>query len=366
MAHVVTRPGAWSPDWATHPGEHLAEYLETRGWTQAEFARLADLTPKLVSTVIRGKNPVTPETALKLERVLGLKASVWTTLQADWDLWQARKAERTANARSLKPWLAQFPVKDLIQRGVLPAQGDEVALADGLMALLGIGSPESFTAKCASLAVLHRQSKKTPASSAHIVTWLMLGEQKARGMGLPAHDPDRFHRALGEIRAMTVDAPEVFESRMVELCRACGVALVFEKPIGKTSLFGSARWLDTDRAIIQMSLRMKSNDHFWWTFFHEAAHLLLHRGRNFADDKNGIGDGLEDEADRWAEEMLVGRERFAAFKATQPRSESEVLRFADEIGLHPGIVVGMLQHAQIVPYWGLNDLKVRFDWADEG
>jgi HTH-type transcriptional regulator/antitoxin HigA len=84
---------------------------------------------------------------------------------------------------------------------------------------------------------------------------------------------------------------------------------VFEKQISKTALFGSARWLDADHAIIQMSLRMKSNDHFWWTFFHEAAHILLHRGRNFADDQNGVGDGLEDEADRWAEEMLVGSQR---------------------------------------------------------
>ena len=76
---------AWSPDSATHPGEHLAEYLDVRGLSQAEFARLAGLTPKLVSTIIKGTNPVTPDTAIKLERVLGLKAKIWLGIQNDWD-----------------------------------------------------------------------------------------------------------------------------------------------------------------------------------------------------------------------------------------------------------------------------------------
>lgn len=152
---------------------------------------------------------------------------------------------------------------------------------------------------------------------------------------------------------------------MKQLCSEAGVALIFEKPIAKTCLFGSARWLDDDRAVIQMSLRMKTNDHFWWTFFHEAAHIVLHRGRTFVDDQGGEGDGTERQADEWAADLLVGRERFEAFKATRPRSALEIRRFADEVGIHAGILVGMLQHEGIVPHSHLNGLKVRFDWADE-
>lgn len=72
----------WSPDWAVHPGEHLAEYLALHGMTQAEAARRADMTPKLVNTIIKGENPVSVENAVKLERVFGLKAIVWLRLQA--------------------------------------------------------------------------------------------------------------------------------------------------------------------------------------------------------------------------------------------------------------------------------------------
>jgi len=98
---MTGRKQEWAPNWATHPGEHLLEHIEARGWSQAEFARLAGLTPKLVSAIIKGSTPVTAETAIRLERVLGLKAYIWTRIQANWDLFQARKqTERGQIART--------------------------------------------------------------------------------------------------------------------------------------------------------------------------------------------------------------------------------------------------------------------------
>lgn len=363
MAQAALPHGTWTPDWAVHPGAHLAEYLEAREWTQKEFADIAGLTPKLVSTIINGQNPITPDTAIKLERVFGLPAYVWTGLQSRWDLWKAREDRKIASGE-LKAWLANFPIKELKSRWGLLGKKDDIGLADRLMGLLGVGGPGGVDAKINSLAVQHRQSKSHKTSHYHVLTWLMLGEQKARAMDLAAYDPDKFRKAVGDIRTMTVQPREYFEPRMIELCRASGVALVFERPISKTCLYGSARWLDSDHAIIQMSLRMKSNDHFWWTFFHEAAHILLHRGSNFADDDGGMGDVREDEADHWAEDMLVGRERFADFKSKSPNSAKTVKDFAGEIGIHPGIVVGMLQHAGLLPHHYLNGLKERFDWGD--
>ena len=90
---VLNPVRGFEPNWSAHPGEHLAEYLEVDGLTQAEFARRAGLTPKLVSEIINGKNPVTPESALKLDSVLGLKAEIWLGLQASWALFHARKRE---------------------------------------------------------------------------------------------------------------------------------------------------------------------------------------------------------------------------------------------------------------------------------
>jgi HTH-type transcriptional regulator/antitoxin HigA len=358
----MSENSAWQPDWATHPGEHLEEYLEVRGLSQAEFARLAGMTPKLVSTIIKGANPVSPETAIKLEHVLGLKADIWLGLQKDWDLHAARRRE---NKEAASAWLEQFPVRELKRIGRLPDVRDAGVLVDGLLDLLGIGAPEAFGARIDALAVHHRRSRRGETSRAHEICWLMLGEEQARRLDLRPFDKGSFVEACQEIRKLTVEEPESFEPKLKRICADAGVAFVLQKPISKTCLFGSARWVDGERPLIQMSLRMKSNDHFWWTFFHEAAHIVLHKGKNFADDQNAEGDGVEEQADRWAEEMLVGSARIEAFAASKPRSKVEVRAFAQEIGLHPGIVVGMLQHRKVIPHHFMHDLKDRFEWADE-
>ncbi len=361
MTDLAAHRQEWTPNWAVHPGVLLQEHLETRGLSQAEFARLTGLTPKLVSTIIKGTNPISAETAIRLERVLGLKAYIWAGIQAKWDLFQARGSAKFIS--NPKEWLSQFPLKELRNRGYLPNTKDTDAQIESLLSLFEIGLPQAYAAKVGALAVHHRQSKAHESSQYHVFTWLMLGEWRARAMNLPPFDARKFQEAIRQTRMLTTEAPAVFEPIMKDLCRCAGVALVLEPPISKTCLFGSARWFDVDRAIIQMSLRMKTNDHFWWTFFHEAAHITLHRGKNFADDKNGEGDGAEEEADLWAEEALVGRERFAHFKAKHPRSELKVKEFATAVNLHPGIVVGMLQHARIIPFSNLNKLKAKLQWT---
>jgi HTH-type transcriptional regulator/antitoxin HigA len=363
MTASIKTNNEWAPNWATHPGEHLAEHIEARGWSQGEFARLANLSPKLVSTIVGGKNPVTAETAIRLERVLGVKAYIWTGLQAKWDLHQARLDDRPVE--DADAWLNRFPIRELKKRGQLPVTKDKLALLNELLAILGVGTAAAYETKVASLAVCHRQSRAYKSSMDHVFTWLLLGEANARAMNLPPFNESRFRQGVAEIRTLTEKPPDVFEPRMKSLCRVSGVALIFEKPLSQTCLFGSARWFDTDRAIIQMSLRMKTNDHFWWTFFHEAGHLVLHRGRNFLDDKAGEGDSLEDEADAWANDQLFGKSGLSQLLAYPPRSKSEICAAAARLGLHPGIVVGALQHHGKLPFDHMNGLKRRFQWADE-
>jgi HTH-type transcriptional regulator/antitoxin HigA len=350
----------WSPDWATHPGEHLEEHLEARGWSQAEFVRLSGLNKKLVSEIISQKNPVTPETAIVLERVLGMKAYIWTGLQAQWDLFQARR-RKSKVAPDARAWMKRFPLGELRQSGALKNTDDEELTLDGLLGFLGIGEPSAYEARLHNVSVHHRQASGN-VSRDHVFCWLLLGERQAREMNLPPYSEAHFKNAVNEIRELTCLKPETYCPRMVELCRSAGVAVIFEPALPNTKLYGSARWLEEDRALIQMSLRMKKNDHFWWTFFHECAHLLLHRGKNFADDKPGEGDRFEQEANAWAEEILVGRQLFERFRRTQPRSKEAVAVFARSINLHPGIVVGMLQHARVVEFRHMNDLKQTIDF----
>ena len=83
----------FSPDWAVHPGEVLAEHMRANGLTQAQLARQAGLSRKLVCDIVHGNNPVTARTALRLEKVLDLSAESWLRLQNQWDLHQARQEQ---------------------------------------------------------------------------------------------------------------------------------------------------------------------------------------------------------------------------------------------------------------------------------
>lgn len=355
---------SFEPNWATHPGEHIEEYLEVLGWTQAELARRAAMTPKLVSQIVSHKNPVTPDTAMKLERVLGMTAEIWLGLQSRWDLHHARLREVEAQPET-KSWISSFPVAELKARGFVPETKDENKIADALCRFFGIGDPMAYPERLRNMAVRHRQSKVGEVRPDHVSAWLMLGELAIKELDLPEYSQSKFLAAVHEIRGLTCERPEVFEPRMRDLCARAGVAVVFEKPISKTRLFGSARWVNSERnAVIQMSLRMKHNDHFWWTFFHECGHVVLHSGKNFADDQNGQGDKLEAEADEWAEALLYGDKGTARILADPPGNIAEVKGQAAALNLHPGILVGMLQHHRAVEFNSpLNKLKVRFEWA---
>lgn len=363
MANVaMDRQREWNPNWALHPGEHLEEHLEERNWSQAEFARFSGLSRKLVSEIINGKNPVTPETALRLERVLGLKAYIWTGLQANWDLHQALRDPKQISDND-REWMSRQPVAELKRCGVLDKDGDEFDILHALMAFFRIGTPSAYSAKVASAAVHHRQGGgKGEVRDEYVFAWLMLGEWKAHAMDLPGYNRHKFIENVHAIRGLTTKQARVFKPEMKRLCAEAGVALVFEPAFPKTKLFGSARWIEGMKPVIQMSLRMKTNDHFWWTFFHECGHVLLHEGRNFADDSSGTENDVESEANGFAEEVLVGADRLNSFVAEMPSSKVQVERFARKVGMHPGVIVGMLQHRKVIPYSFMNDLKTKLEF----
>ena len=88
----------------THPGEMLrAEFLEPLDMTQTELAgRLGVSYPRL-NEIVKRHRAVTPDTALRLARVLGMPADFWLGLQSDWDLWHALHSDSAAEIERLSP-----------------------------------------------------------------------------------------------------------------------------------------------------------------------------------------------------------------------------------------------------------------------
>jgi Zn-dependent peptidase ImmA (M78 family) len=128
---------------------------------------------------------------------------------------------------------------------------------------------------------------------------------------------------------------------------------------------GATRFLSAEKALLLLSFRYLSDDHFWFTFFHEAAHLLLHdRQAVFLEGQDGSRAKEEDQANNFAAEMLVPKE-FRDQMFNLPVNGFDVIRFAKLVGVSPGIVVGQLQFYGHFTHRQLNNLKRRFGWKPD-
>jgi hypothetical protein len=138
---------------------------------------------------------------------------------------------------------------------------------------------------------------------------------------------------------------------------------LFVPELPRARVSGASRWLAPHRALIQLSLRFKADDQLWFSFFHEAGHILLHTKKGiFVDDGNSTST-QEKEANAFASSILIPDEAFERFSATRPFATHSVVAFAEEQGIAPGIVVGRLQHERLLPYTHLNGLKRSLAWA---
>lgn len=361
---MATVLNTYQPDYAVPPGWVLDERLEMLGISHAEFARRCGRSPKLVSDIIAGKAPVEPETALQFEKVLGVDAGIWLGIEADYRLHQARKVRANAAAQ-LVEWSRSFPIDELVNRGAMEWPTGEADAVDKVLAFFGVASPDAWCLRYGGTNVAYRHSPSFKSSDESLATWLRLGERDAEGRACAPFNQARFKAALTAIRSLTREAPDVFLPEMRRLCADAGVVFAAIKPLSGTALSGAARWLTPHKALIQVSLRHKTDDHFWFTVFHEAAHLLLHSKKDvFVDAGERDATDLEAEADAWAAHFLVPPDRWEDFKLARPRSYAVVSAFAEELGIAPGIVVGMLQHDGVVPYTHLNKLKRRFRWVE--
>lgn len=356
----TTSRNKFLPDYAIHPGEILEETLDARRMTKTEFAERSGLSLKTVSQIIHGKAPVTPDTAIQFERVLGLSANIWNNLDANYRLFIARTADRQM-LKSQGEWTKNFPVKDLIKRGIISKRQTLAGTVEELLDFFGVASVEAWRSQFLRKADFYRKSPAFTSSDESVSAWLRIGEIEANNIETVPFSKSNFKNALQEIRTLTQEDPEVFEPRMKELCRNSGVALVFVSELPKTRLSGATRWLGSEKALIILSLRHKRDDHFWFTFFHEAGHIFLHGKTSvFIDEENMGTNKEEDEANTFATDMLITRSKYGAFASKNRFYKDDIIAFAQSINICPGIVVGRLQRDGKIPYEWHNNLRRKF------
>lgn len=356
----------FAPDYVVAPGEILDEILRTKGMSKIDLADRCGLTPKTISLIIAGKAPVTPETAIQFERVLGMSASIWNNLESAYRLFRAKQGDREELAK-YDQWLQEFPLLEMRRLGWL-AFGPSVAeKVSGLLDFFGVGSVVAWEERYGQLPVRLRKAAKYTPSKAALAAWIRKCEIEARAVETEPFSKEKLNKALSEIRVLSCQDPQVFEPRMKGLMASAGVALVFVGELHGTHLSGAAQWLSSDKAMVSLSLRYKTDDQLWFTFFHEAAHLKLHSKKLIFIDgtENGNADNQEQEADRFASDYLISPGAYARFIQKGIFTADSIRRFAGELAIAPGIIVGRLQHDKYLDFaTPLNHLKCRFQLVE--
>ncbi len=338
---------------ATPPGATIKEQLNDRGMSQKEFAARIDMSEKHISKLINGDVHLTPDVAVRLEMVLGIPAKFWNNLEA---IYREKlvKAE-TENAMDADVEIAkQFPYSEMAKFSWVPKTRDAKEKVIYLrkyfevVELSLLGNDQITRIACRRLAI-------TDKSDLALMAWAQEAKIKARGIETLPINIKGLIDAVSDLRKMTVLKPKEFCPKIKKALADCGIALVF-LPHLKGSFLQGATFLDGNKIVVGLTARGKDADKFWFSLFHELAHIILgHVGQT-----NGIFDKDEKAADLWSGNTLIPLADFEAFKEKRDYTEQSVQKFAIEQGIAPGIVVGRMQREGMIKYNMLNGLKEQY------
>ena len=347
------------------PGEILEEELEARGMTQKELAARLDRPAQAINEIIKAKKAITPDTAIGLEKALGVEAHFWTNLESNYRMTLARNLEREHLAENVR-WLKDYPISQMLKRGWIQAGRDKTDRLGALLSFLGVATaePRVYQEAVGFRITEAAQQKVSPGA---LAVWLRKGELDAQGVMTDSYDEKVFIAALDQIRGITEKPPEEFLPAMINLCAGAGVAFCMVRELPKSGANGVTRWLTDRKALIQMSIRNKWAGIFWFTFFHEAYHLLKHgsRSRIVIHGINGNPEmkTIEAEANQFARDFLIPPKEWKDFCDDDNFTTASVKEFSLSIAIAPFVVVERLQREKRIGYNKLTSLKTRYDWV---
>lgn len=343
-------------DYATPPGEVLAEWLEENGVSQVQLARNLGKSAKFVNQIVNGVAVLSAQTATELETVTGVSARLWAQMEACYraDLARLRRDESLAKETA---WLDELPMRALITKGHVEKYEDKVQGVLAALRFFGVPHVSIWRDLWQAPSVAFRECRQAPAQLGARAAWLRIGELEAQLRDTAPFSGVALESRLEDIKALSRE-PEgaKISPSIVALCAEAGVVVVFVPEIAGARVYGATRWI-SGRPIVQLSLRRKTDDQFWFTLFHEFAHVLLHgRGTVFVEDldcpetdPDVVAQELE--ANQWAGNLLIPDSMVPELRKI--KSLAEVQRFASRVGVSAGVVVGRMHHDKIRPYsWG--------------
>jgi HTH-type transcriptional regulator/antitoxin HigA len=347
------------------PGEFLREELEERDWTQGDLAEILGRPVQAINEIVSGKKSITPETAQGLADAFGTSPELWLNLESVYRLSLTRRNDSDVSRR-VKLY-EKAPIRQMVRRQWIEPSNKVDDLEQEVIRFYELASIDDIPEFHAAARKSTAYDKTTPSQLA----WLFRAKQMAATIGAARYRRENLEGGLESLRQLATREQEI--RRVPGLLADLGIRLVIVERLPKTRIDGAAFWLDDQSPVITISLRYDRIDGFWFTLGHELWHI-----RN-EDSKDGIGLMLdndlvgrgrqktadkpknEQEADRMAAELVVSREELESFIArVRPLfSKQRIIQFSNRIGVHPGIVVGQLQHKEEIQYSHSREMLVK-------
>ncbi len=350
----------FQPRWVSAPGDTLRELLKQQKLSRREFAERIGWSPEETDHLLDGTAAITAAIAERLQETIGGSAKFWRHRESQFrrDL---TSLENTTGAQ----WVTELPVEEMTRFGWITKHSTTNEQLLACMNFFGVRGIDTWRDKYGDV-IRGRAFKTSPSfesQPAAVAVWLRRAEIEATSLDCGRWDREGFLSALQGIRSLTRQRnPALFLPDLKRRCAECGVAVVILRAPSGCRASGATWFLSPTKAVVVLSFRYLSDDHFWFTFYHEAGHLLLHEHSHlFLEGADVICTKEEAEANEFAATTLLPPTLNKELLAL-PLDGRAVIRFARKVGISPGIVVGQLQHCQKITHRQLNSLKTRFRW----
>ena len=357
------------PQEVSSPGTSLLDVLEESGISQSELAERMGRPTKTINEIIKGKAIITPETAIQLETVLKIPAKFWMKREQQYQEYKARLQQCKALENS-KEWLKDLPVKDMQEFKWIEGSNNKTILVSQCLSYFGVASCEQWDKiwmQKGEKSVAFRISLAGVPNPKSVATWLRHGEIEAQNMDIGEFNEDHLKAQLHYLRTIAYEAPNNFREIVKKSCKEVGVKFILTRSVKNARISGASRWL-YGNPMVQISDRYKAYDHFWFTFFHEIGHIILHGKKDiFLEDHKLNKDGFNDpekekEANEFASNLLIPKKAFKEFlENTLKITKNSILEFSENIKMHPSIIVGRLRHEKLLRHDQFSDLLKCFE-----
>jgi hypothetical protein len=339
------------PQSVPHPGGTLAEKLEEMEMGPKEFALRTGKPEKTIIAIVNGSSSITPDMAVQFEAVTKIPANFWMNNQRGYDEYIAREKRQLVIQQAIS-WAKQFPLAEMIKKGWLP---QVTSVEEKTMEMLAFFSFSNHTAWedyyfNQQLKVAFRISLAHIKDPYAISAWLRKGELQAAELHAEVYSERMFKEALPKLKTIMAKHPEDFFYQLQRICLKAGVKVVYTPSINKAPISGSTRWLN-DTPFIQLIGRYIRNDIFWFTFFHEVGHIILHGKKDIFLENLEYSDKdleKEKEADSFSIKWTFSEEEEAAIVEALPLKNQDINHFAKKFKTHPAIIIGRLQRKKLI------------------